>query len=228
MSDTYIVHIETSTKTCSVALSKNGIVAGVKESTDDNFKHGEVLTLYIDSLMNEYNLSFDQLQAISVASGPGSYTGLRIGASTAKGLCYALGIPLIAIDSLRSLFEIKSEQAQKSNVCAMIDARRMEVFSAIYSPDGKVLKDISADILEEDTYKEFEPLECIGDATIKAIELWSNRAISFDHELLASATGQAKIAYQKFIDSDFEDMAYFEPFYLKDFMAIKPKSQRIS
>ena len=226
MIDINILHIETSTKTCSVALSVNGVLSGVKESTDDNFKHGEVLTLYIEELLSECKLSFDKLNAVSVASGPGSYTGLRIGVSTAKGLCYALKIPLIAIDSLAALFALVEKP--ETNICSMIDARRMEVFAAIYSPEGKVLKEISADILDEESYREFEPLSCVGDATEKLVELWEDRSITFLHEIDASASGQAKLAYQKFQAENFEDVAYFEPFYLKDFIAIPPKSQKIS
>ncbi len=222
----YILHIDTSTKVCSVALSKNGELVAFKDSGNDQYKHGEILTLFIDELLKNAQVEMKDLTAVSVASGPGSYTGLRIGASTAKGLCYALKIPLIAIDSLSALFALLEKPA--TNVCSMIDARRMEVFSAIFDAEGNKIKDISADILDEESYREFEPLLCIGDATNKMVDVWKDRNIQFQHEIDASAKGQVHLAFEKFKKEEFEDVAYFEPFYLKDFLAIPPKSQKIS
>lgn len=195
---------------------------------DEQYKHGEVLTLFIQEVMKSADLELSDLDAISVASGPGSYTGLRIGVSTAKGLCYALGIPLIAIDSLTSLrmWQIENNDREMS-ICAMIDARRMEVFSAIFDKDGKIIKPISADILEEDSYKEFEPFLVIGDGSPKMLQVWADRDVHFNMDLMASACGQIKLAHEKFAKKEFEDVAYFEPFYLKDYLAIKPKDKKV-
>lgn len=228
MNNRYILHLDTSTKVCSVALSKNGQLIEEIHSDDQQYRHGEILTSYIDQVMQNAELRYKEISAVSIASGPGSYTGLRIGTSTAKGICFALQVPLIAVDSLTALYEHFGSTNSEINVCSMIDARRMEVYSAIFAPNGTVLKEISADVLDEQSYAEFEPMICIGDATKKMVDTWKDRKILFDHQLQASAAGQVRLAYQKFIEADFEDTAYFEPFYLKDFMAIKPKSQKIS
>ncbi|MFA7275124.1 MAG: tRNA (adenosine(37)-N6)-threonylcarbamoyltransferase complex dimerization subunit type 1 TsaB [Crocinitomicaceae bacterium] len=224
MSQIYLLHLETSTKVCSVALSLNGELIALKETNEDDFSHGEKLTLFVEEVMQKGHLSFPDLAGISIASGPGSYTGLRIGTSTAKGFCYALNIPLLTIDALESLAQLARKKYPESNLCPMIDARRMEVYAAIYSSQMTILKPISADILEEDSYAEFENLVCFGDGMPKTKELWANRAITFDEEILCSATGQVERVYAKYLQQDFEDVAYFEPFYLKDFIGAVKKN----
>lgn len=221
----YILHLETSTKACSVALSCNGDLVELKESLTDAYSHSESLTLYIQEVMSSARIEMNQLKAVSVTSGPGSYTGLRIGVSTAKGLCYALGIPLIAIDSLVSMTTLAKEIYPNQNLCALIDARRMEVFSAIYSSDLSILKPISADVLEdENEYAQFEPFVYFGDGALKMEAHWKNRNCIIDPEIHASAKGQISIAYQKFQNTEFENVAYFEPFYLKDFVSTQKKA----
>jgi tRNA threonylcarbamoyladenosine biosynthesis protein TsaB len=223
MSDTYLLHLETSTKVCSVVLSKNGIEVSKVESSDDKFAHGEKLTLYIKEVLDKQGIEMNNLAGVSVSSGPGSYTGLRIGTSTAKGLCYGLKIPLLSISSLESLAEEASVKYKNSVVCPMIDARRMEVYAGIYDAEHHVLKPISADVLDETSYAEFEPFVAIGDGMPKMKELWQNRNIQFDESVLCSASGQVKKIYQKFLKQEFEDVAYFEPFYLKEFYTVPPK-----
>jgi tRNA threonylcarbamoyladenosine biosynthesis protein TsaB len=219
----YILHLETSTKACSVALSLDGKRIAVKEVLSDDFSHSENLTNFVQNVLDEAGIKMKELSAVSVASGPGSYTGLRIGVSTAKGFCYALGIPLIAIDSLTSLFQVATKTHVNQTVCAMIDARRREVFSAIFDANGKMIKSISADVLDENTYAEFEPFVYVGDGAAKMEEEWQQRNCQADLNVEASASGQVEIAYQKFTLGEFEDVAYFEPFYLKDFLIIPPK-----
>jgi len=219
----YILHLETSTKACSVALSLDGKTIAVKEVLSDDFSHSENLTNFVQHVLDEAGIKMKELSAVSVASGPGSYTGLRIGVSTAKGFCYALGIPLIAIDSLTSLFQVATKTHVNQTVCAMIDARRREVFSAIFDANGKMIKSISADVLDENTYAEFEPFIFVGDGAAKMEEEWQQRNCQADLNVHASASGQVEIAYQKFTQGEFEDVAYFEPFYLKDFLIIPPK-----
>ncbi len=221
-----ILHLETSTKSCSVALSVDGELVGLVESHTDEFMHSENLTRFVEKVLKDAGYDFSQLSAVSVASGPGSYTGLRIGVSTAKGLCYALNIPLIAIDSLISLCIVAREKYPEGNICTMIDARRMEVFSAIYGPDNAVVKPISADILDEESYMAFEPFVCVGDGIQKMTEPWMGRQISFDTGINPSAKGQVQLAFEKFNKNEFEDVAYFEPYYLKDFMIAKPGSPK--
>lgn len=214
----YILHLETSTKVCSVALSLNGELIALKETEEDGYSHGENLTLFIQDVLNQATISIKQLAAVSVASGPGSYTGLRIGISTAKGLCYPLSIPLIAIDSLTSLTEIAKNTHSTLNLCALIDARRMEVYNAIYDSSGKQLKEISADIINESSYLEYEPFLYFGDGAEKLTEIWEDRNCTANLAIKSSAIGQVKLAYEKFQARLFEDLAYFEPFYLKDFV----------
>lgn len=214
-----ILHIESATKVCSVAISSNGKLIDFKEDASDQFMHGESLTLFIEELMLRNQLQMTDLVAVSVSSGPGSYTGLRIGVSTAKGLCYALKIPLIAIQTMESMAELGNEKYPNSTLVPMIDARRMEVYCQIFNSDLSTLKDLSADILDEETYTKYEPFVCFGDGAPKMQELWNNRNITFDLELLPSAKGQVRLANEKFNKKEFEDLAYFAPFYLKEFMA---------
>lgn len=215
---THLLHIETATKACSVALSKDGETIAVRESLDEQFSHGEQLTLYIQDVLKEANVSMSDLNGVSVTSGPGSYTGLRIGVSSAKGICFALEIPLLAIDSLTNLAHLAKAKYPSAVLCPMIDARRMEVYNAIYSSNLDMIKPISADIIEEDSYNDFEPFVCFGDGAEKVQELWKGRAVKFDASIHCSAAGHSPLAYEKFLAKDFVDVAYFEPFYLKDFV----------
>jgi tRNA threonylcarbamoyladenosine biosynthesis protein TsaB len=218
-----ILHLETATKVCSVALSKNGEKIGLIEMEEEGYSHGENLTLFIQRLVKESGLEMRDLNAVSVASGPGSYTGLRIGAATAKGLCYALDIPLIAIDALTCLCELARPKYPNQNLCALIDARRMEVFGLIQDENGETIKQISADILDESSYAVFEPFVYFGDGAGKLEEIWSERNLTIDTAIKSSASGQIRLAHEKFQQQAFEDVAYWEPFYLKDFMVQKPK-----
>ena len=219
----YILHLETATKVCSVALSFNGELKQLREIDNDAFAHGEQLTLLIERTLKDENISFDQLSAVSVASGPGSYTGLRIGVATAKGLCYALKIPLIAVDALSSMAAVARKSFPNAVLCPMIDARRMEVFSAHFSPSDEMIKPISADVLDENSYSDLEPFVYFGDGADKMKELWANRSVEFA-EIKCSASGQVKLATERFVNKQFEDLAYFEPFYLKEFYQGPKKS----
>lgn len=214
----YILHIESATKACSVAISKNGTLVSLVEEEKDGYQHGEKLNLFIEKAIQNTNIQLENLSAISVASGPGSYTGLRIGASTAKGICFALNIPLIAIDTLTSLTEIGRENYPEEKLCAVVDARRMEVYNHFVDSNGTQLKEISADIIDSTSYSEFEPFIYFGDGAEKLEEIWSKKNCTIDKSIRSSAKGQCKLAYQKFINQEFEDVAYFEPYYLKDFI----------
>lgn len=215
-----ILHIETATKVCSVALSENGNLAGLKEIEEDGYAHGEKLTVLIQELLAEKGLSTHDLNAVSVSSGPGSYTGLRIGVSAAKGICYAMQIPIISIDALTALAVLASKNYNQ-NICAVIDARRMEVYNLILDPALKTLKEITADIITEDSYREFEPFVVCGDGASKLQEIWAERNCKFDLDIKSSAKGQVEIAFDKYQKGQFEDLAYWEPFYLKDFIVAK-------
>ena len=220
-----ILHIETATKVCSVALSKDGELIDFREETSDKYIHAERLTVIIEELMNNNHLSFKDLAAVSVSSGPGSYTGLRIGVSTAKGICYAVDVPLIAIGALDSLIVLARETYPDQTICAMIDARRMEVFSKIVDPTGKVLKEVSADELDAHSYDKFKPFVACGDAVEKCNQIWQDKSVTIMTNIASSARGQVSLSYQRLLGGTFENLAYFEPFYLKDFVATKSKKK---
>lgn len=222
----YLLHLETSTKTCSVAISNEGKLITLKEVEDENYSHAEKLNGFITDALEEANLTLKELSGVVVTSGPGSYTGLRIGVSTAKGLAYALEIPLIAVDALAGLaFQAIQKHKQASFVLAAIDARRMEIFSAIYNRSFELVKPISADIVDEHSYSSYEELLCVGNGVQKLQELWKDRSIQFDDSIKSSALGSIELGWQKFQQKQFEDVAYFEPYYLKDFVATQPKKK---
>ncbi len=216
----YILHLETATKVCSVALSLNGKLISCKESNDDQFIHGEALSTYIIDVLSEATIELSQVVAVSISSGPGSYTGLRIGASTAKGLCFGLSIPLIAIPSLYSLIVIAKQKHPKSTIYALFDARRMEVFSQLVDENMTELKPVGPEILDELTGSTFEPFLAVGDGARKVKTLWQDRNVEFDDTILPSALGQIEMAYQKYCLGDFEDLASFVPNYGKEFHSI--------
>jgi tRNA threonylcarbamoyladenosine biosynthesis protein TsaB len=213
----FILHIESATKTCSVALSQNGRELLCVEEHSDQYIHGEKLAVFIDEIMKRASIAPENLSAISISSGPGSYTGLRIGFSLAKGMCYALSIPLISIDTLQAYESCARNYFSDDLICVMLDARRMEVYSTIFDKNSVIIKPLSSDILDELSYSDFEPFVCIGDGAKKMKEIWSNRSIEIDQEIQLSANGQIKLAFEKFKRNDFENIAYFEPNYLKEF-----------
>lgn len=215
----YILHIESATKACSVALSLNGNQVSLKEINSDQYVHGECLNLFIEEVLNDANVDISDLKAISISSGPGSYTGLRIGVSSVKGLCYGLGIPLISIPTLDALHSLAQRKYKDQSICVMLDARRMEVYSQIWNNGNLVLKQLSADILDQNSYNEFEPFVCVGDGCEKIRDIWKSRPIQIDTSLFPSAVGQIELAYTMFLNGDFVDVAGFIPNYLKEFQS---------
>lgn len=217
----YILHLETATKVCSVALSLNGKLMASKEIEEEGYSHGENLNCFIEDVLKSAKINIKEVSAVSLASGPGSYTGLRIGAATAKGLCYALDIPLIAIDALNSLAEIARVNHPDAVLCPLIDARRMEVYNSFFNKENQLIKEISADIIEEGSYSEFEPFVYFGDGAEKLQEIWNDKNCTVDLAIKSSAIGQIRLAHERYEAQQFEDVAYWEPFYLKDFIAGK-------
>jgi len=216
----YILNLETSTKNCSVALAKNGETILCKEIAEQGFSHAEKLHVFMEEILNEANVSVNQLEAIAVSKGPGSYTGLRIGVSSAKGLCYALGIPLISIDTMQVLAK---KAVVDGLIVPMIDARRMEVYSAIFDQNHNKIKDVEAEILTENSYQDFnETVYFVGDCQEKCKTVLVKDNFHFIPEIVfPSANEMSSLSFGKFQNNDFEDVAYFEPFYLKDFMLTK-------
>ena len=220
----YILNIETATKNCSVALAKDGKTVLCKELSEQGYSHAELLHVFIEEILNESKITFQDLNAIAISKGPGSYTGLRIGVSSAKGLCYALGIPLIAIDTLTIL--AKQIAVEKGLIIPMIDARRMEVYSAVFNSDAEKIREVQAEILTEDSFTSYnETLHFIGDSSEKAKSVLTNSNFFFHDEIVfPSAKEMSILSYKKYQNQAFEDVAYFEPYYLKDFFITSKKT----
>jgi tRNA threonylcarbamoyladenosine biosynthesis protein TsaB len=214
----YILNIETATKNCSVALAKNGETILCKEIAEQGFSHAEKLHLFIEEIIKEAGITFSDLSAVAVSQGPGSYTGLRIGVSAAKGLCYALEIPLISVDTLTVL--ANQLQIEKGIIIPMIDARRMEVYSAIFNAKKEMIREVQAEILTDSSFSDIEDaVYFVGDSNEKAKTILSKSNFNFvDTIYYPSAKEMSAISYKKFLNNSFEDVAYFEPYYLKDFM----------
>lgn len=217
----YILNIETATKNCSVSLAKNGETILCKEIAEQGYSHAEKLHVFIEEILKETGIGVNDLNGIAVSKGPGSYTGLRIGVSTAKGLCYALGIPLISVDTLQVL--AKKVVVKDGLIVPMLDARRMEVYSAIFDKSYSKIKEVQAEILTENSYTDSpETFYFIGDCQEKCKTVLTAANFYFLPEIVfPSASEMSALSYKKFINNDFEDVAYFEPFYLKDFLITK-------
>jgi len=214
-----ILHIETSTKVCSVALSNSGECIAVIEKNPDEYIHGEYVTLFIEEVLTQVQKSIDELNAVSVSIGPGSYTGLRIGLSVAKGICYGLKIPLIAISSLDCLLELGRVKYPKHTLCAVMDARRMEVYSKIATEKGEILLKQKAVVIDEKSFIDCDPFVYFGDGSSKLNKIWSERNLIEDSDIIISARGQIAASILKYRNGDFEDLAYCKPIYLKEFGA---------
>ncbi len=220
----YILSLETATTNCSVSLSKNGETLHLKEDYGNGYSHAEKLHGYIDDVLKLEGIEASQLKAIAVSKGPGSYTGLRIGVSAAKGLCFALKVPLISIDTLEALaHQVKTNEGL---IIPMLDARRMEVYSSIFTHQFTLQRKIEAEVLEETSYLTLldkESVTFIGSGVEKTKNLLSHKNAVYIEGKLPSANEMSALAFAKLEANNFEDVAYFEPFYLKDFVALKPK-----
>ena len=219
-----ILCLETATKVCSVSLAKDGEVINTIDLLSENYSHAERLNGLLIDLLKQSNTSLNELDAVAISEGPGSYTGLRIGTSTAKGLCYALDIPLIAVNSLKALAGEK--RGQGILICPMFDARRMEVYSAIFDANMNELEATRAVVIDEISYQNFladNSICFVGPGAEKCEEALQHENAIFDLSVKVSAKGMISFAHEKFVKQDFVDLAYFEPFYLKDFIAGTPK-----
>ena len=217
-----ILNIETATTNCSVSLSKNGETLVLKEDNSKNYSHAESLHVFIDAVLKEANITSNEFDAIAISKGPGSYTGLRIGVSAAKGLCFALNKPLISISTLEAL----AHQVDANNgvIVAMLDARRLEVYAAIFDSNYNEIRETEAQILDENAFAEYLSkgnVYFVGNGVEKTKDLINHTNAIFVDNKLPSANQMGLLAYNKYKKSDFEDVAYFEPYYLKDFVAFK-------
>ncbi|SHM80081.1 tRNA (adenosine(37)-N6)-threonylcarbamoyltransferase complex dimerization subunit type 1 TsaB [Flavobacterium saccharophilum] len=222
----FILNIETATKNCSVAIAKNGETILCKEIAEEGYSHAEKLHVFIEEAIAEAGITVHDLVAIAVSQGPGSYTGLRIGVSAAKGLCFALNIPLIAVDTLQTL--ASQAKVTDGKIIPMLDARRMEVYSEIFNANLEVEREILAEVITEDSFKDFtEKLYFVGDCADKCKAVLTKDSFVFLEDIkYPSASAMSKISFDKYQKSDTVDVAYFEPYYLKDFMMAPPSKKQ--
>ena len=229
-----ILCIETGTDICSVGLSRDGELISLRES-DEGRDHARNVALFVDELLRENDIAAEELSAVAVGMGPGSYTGLRIGVSFAKGLCYGLQIPLVAVGSLDSMGQVAREDHEAGIIdvdnwrdavlCPMVDARRMEVYTQMFDTQGQPLNEVKAEIVTEESFKEWRgerQLVIFGNGAAKCREVLSDATYI---NVTPSARGLAALAHQRFEAGQTEDIAYFEPFYLKDFIIIPSKKK---
>ncbi|WP_439129925.1 tRNA (adenosine(37)-N6)-threonylcarbamoyltransferase complex dimerization subunit type 1 TsaB [Polaribacter sp.] len=222
-----ILNIETATKNCSVSLAENGIIISIKELNNGNYSHAEVLHPFINDILKETNINSTKLDAIAVSKGPGSYTGLRIGVSASKGLCFALNKPLISIDTLTSLSHAIS--IESGYIVPLLDARRMEVYAAVFDQQNQKVRDIKAEIISDTSFLEYlndNKVYFLGDGAAKCKPIITHKNAVFIEDKFPSAKQMAQLSYTKYKKNDIEDVAYFEPFYLKDFVVIPEKKKK--
>ena len=220
-----ILNIETSTKNCSVSLANKGELVALKELNDIGYSHGENLHVFIEDIMKEANRSLSDVDAVAVSKGPGSYTGLRIGVSAAKGLCFSLEKPLISINTLASLaraIEVRDGEC----IIPLLDARRMEVYSAVFENKYNQIRETKAEVIDEHSFNEYltqGKVYFLGDGAEKCKEIIKHENAIFLDGYFPSAKQMTTVSFEKQQQNDFEDVAYFEPFYLKDFLVTPPK-----
>ena len=229
-----ILCIETGTDICSVGVARDGELVSLRES-DEGRDHAKKVGVFVDELLRETGISPDELDAVAVGMGPGSYTGLRIGVSFAKGLCYGLGIPLVAVGSLDAMAAVAIEDNdagildvdnwENAVLCPMVDARRMEVYTRLFDAKGNALSDVTAEVVTEQTFanvRRERQLVMFGNGAAKCREVLHDATYI---NITPSARGLARLAEQRLSAGQTEDIAYFEPFYLKDFIVIPSKKK---
>ena len=220
-----ILNLETATTNCSVSIAKNGNVIALKELDTPNYSHSEQLHVFIQEVVQKASLTLSDINAIAVSKGPGSYTGLRIGVSSAKGLCFALDVPLISVATLKSLAHQEKEDTYDF-IIPLLDARRMEVYATVFDSELNEIRETQAEIIDENSFSEFAEkgkVLLVGSGAQKCQGLLEHSNIDFDIKAVPSANEMARLSFEKFKKQDFEDLAYCEPFYLKDFILQKKK-----
>lgn len=218
----WILNLETASTNCSVALYEGTQLRALREDPSPGYSHGELLHVFIQEVLEEAGIAKQELDAVAVSKGPGSYTGLRIGVASAKGLCFSLEVPLIALPTLKVL---AAGAGVRDGLCIpMLDARRMEVYSAVLDPELEFVRETRAEILTPDAFAAFKdrgPLTLVGNGAGKARDLLQDPVFQFLPEIQPSARLMGPMAYASFQAGSFEDLAYFEPYYLKDFIATR-------
>jgi tRNA threonylcarbamoyladenosine biosynthesis protein TsaB len=222
----YILNFETATKNCSVSISNSGDLIALEELNTGGYSHAEKLHVFIEKVLEKSEIGFSDLSAVCVGKGPGSYTGLRIGVSAAKGICFALDIPMIAIETLAIL--VQQVSTSEGYIVPMLDARRLEVYSAVFDKNYKQIRATEAQIIDEQSFSEYlekGKVYFVGDGAEKCKELIVHENAIFIDNAFPSSNEMTSLSYEKFLKKEFEDVAYFEPFYLKDFVGTKPKKR---
>ena len=222
-----ILNIETATKNCSVSIANKGEVVVLIELNDLNYSHAEKLHPFINQALKEAKVSIRDIDAVAVSKGPGSYTGLRIGVSAAKGICFSINKPLISIETLRSLSV--SISVNDAYIIPMLDARRMEVYAAVFDKHHKKIREIKAEIIDETSFSDVldrGKVYFLGDGAHKCKEIITHKNAIFMDDKFPSSKEMATLSYDKYKKEDIENLAYFEPFYLKDFIVIPEKKKK--
>jgi tRNA threonylcarbamoyladenosine biosynthesis protein TsaB len=230
-----ILMLDTATEVCSVALSEDGMINSFREE-NEGFRHSEKLTVFIGEVLGEAGWTTGSLDAVCVSRGPGSYTGLRIGISVAKGICYGAGIPLVSVSSLHSMADyvarhlpdLTGEELPDALLCPMLDARRMEVYSTLCDRNGKPVTGLQAIIVNDHSFQnELNKGKIVffGNGAAKCRMIIQHPNALFPADIPASARFMSRLAHEHFDQRQFEDVAYFEPFYLKDFVATVPRNK---
>lgn len=228
MENPLILHIETSTNVCSVALSR-GVDLLFSISDNKGLNHASLLSVFVENALETLGADTKKIDAVAVSSGPGSYTGLRIGVSTAKGLCYGYNIPLISVDTLRLIaVPVLRKYTDNDNIlfCPMIDARRMEAYTAFFKADGSVFREVQADIVTEESYLSIldkHKVYFFGNGSNKCVSMITHPNAVFVPDIVPLAENMIELSNKDFMNKQFVDVAYFEPFYLKEFQPTTPK-----
>lgn len=222
------LNLETSTRNCSVSVSDGDKLLALVEESSDKYIHSEKLHLFIQKALKEAGCKFADLEAVAVGKGPGSYTGLRIGVSAAKGLCYSLQIPMLSFDGLAILVRsfLKNNRLSKADlIIPMLDARRMEVYCSVYNSHEERRGSVEAKVIDADSFRDLsaEKIHLVGDGAAKLRQVLTSDRFIFHDLTYPTAADMPGLSAQAFAEEQFEDVAYFEPFYLKDFVAGKPK-----
>ncbi|RDY58764.1 tRNA (adenosine(37)-N6)-threonylcarbamoyltransferase complex dimerization subunit type 1 TsaB [Flagellimonas nanhaiensis] len=215
-----ILNLETATTNCSVSISNGTEIVAIKENNSLNYSHAEQLHVFIKEALDEASLRFSDLDAMAISKGPGSYTGLRIGVSAAKGLCFSLDLPLISVPTLQSM-AYQANAGEGEIIIPVLDARRMEVYSAVFDSDYHEIRGTRAEIIDENAFSEYvakQKVHIVGSGAAKCKEVLEHSNFHFDNSVLPSSRQMAILSHEKYQAGQFEDVAYFEPYYLKDFV----------
>lgn len=222
-----ILHLETATTNCSVSISKDSEMIVLKENNAASYSHSEQLHVFIKEALKEASLSFSDLDAVAISKGPGSYTGLRIGVSAAKGICFSLDIPLISIPTLQSLAH-QTDLKPGELVIPVLDARRMEVYSCVYDNNYQEIRETRAEVINEESFVEYlgeNKVYVMGSGAEKCRGVLQHPNFIFNESVVPSAKDMVSMAFEKYKSKQFEDVAYFEPYYLKDFVLQQKKKK---